>query len=141
MSRVIPCWNGKWCGFCKSVWILKRNHSYTTLPKSITTPVALQIASGLGGISSLTVVFVMLAGFTGAIFGPHLMKWVKIETTIGRGIGLGTGSHAIGTSKALELGEKEGSYKFHRYDTLCSRWFNNWSVYSLAIFFDRKEYY
>ena len=81
----------------------------TILPKSITTPVALQIASGLGGVSSLSVVFVMIAGFTGAIFGPHLMKWVKIETTIGRGIGLGTGAHAIGTSKALELGEEEGS--------------------------------
>ncbi|MCZ2258346.1 LrgB family protein [Sporosarcina sp. G11-34] len=81
----------------------------TILPKSITTPVALQIASGLGGVPSLAVVFVMLAGFTGAIFGPHLMKWGKIETTIGRGIALGTGSHAIGTSKALELGEGEGS--------------------------------
>jgi len=81
----------------------------TLLPKSITTPVAIQIATGLGGISSLTPVFVMIAGFTGAIIGPNFYKLIKINTPIGRGIGFGAAAHAIGTSKAMEFGEQETS--------------------------------
>lgn len=81
----------------------------TLLPKSITTPVAIQITTGLGGIPSLAPVFVMIAGFAGAILGPNLYKWIKIDTVIGRGIGLGAASHAIGTSKAMEIGEQETS--------------------------------
>lgn len=79
------------------------------LPKSITTPIAIQIASALGGISSLATVFVMIAGFTGVIIGPSILKWLKIDTAIGRGIGLGTAAHALGTSKAIEYGEQEAS--------------------------------
>jgi len=81
----------------------------TLLPKSITTPVAIQIASTIGGVSSLTAVFVMIAGFTGAIVGPTLFKFVKVNTAIGRGIGYGAASHVIGTSKAIEYGEEAGS--------------------------------
>lgn len=81
----------------------------TLLPKSITTPVAIQIASTIGGVSSLTAVFVMIAGFTGAIVGPTLFKFVKVDTAIGQGIGYGAASHVIGTSKAIEYGEEAGS--------------------------------
>lgn len=84
-------------------------HILTLLPKSITTPIAMQIASGLGGIPSLTAIFVMIAGFTGVIFGPYAFKKLRIDTAIGRGIGLGSASHGIGTSKALEYGEEEAS--------------------------------
>lgn len=79
------------------------------LPKSITTPVAIQISNGLGGDSSLTSVFVMIAGFTGAIGGPLIIKLFKIRSEVGIGIGLGTGSHALGTAKALEYGEQSVS--------------------------------
>lgn len=79
------------------------------LPKSITTPVAIQISSSLGGDSSLTSVFVMIAGFTGAIGGPFIIKMFRIQSEIGIGIGLGTASHALGTAKALEYGEKSVS--------------------------------
>lgn len=79
------------------------------LPKSITTPVAIQISSSLGGDSSLTSVFVMIAGFTGAIGGPWIMKLFRIRSEVGIGIGLGTASHALGTAKALEYGEKSVS--------------------------------
>ncbi len=81
----------------------------TLLPKSITTPVAMEIAAGIGGIAPLSAVFVMIAGFTGVLFGPGFLRWTRIDTPIGRGIGLGTSSHALGTSKALELGEQEAS--------------------------------
>ena len=79
------------------------------LPKSITTPVAIQISSSLGGDSSLTSVFVMIAGFTGAIGGPLIIKLFRIQSEVGIGIGLGTASHALGTAKALEYGERSVS--------------------------------
>ncbi|MFD1928191.1 LrgB family protein [Sporosarcina siberiensis] len=81
----------------------------TLLPKSITTPVAIQIVSTIGGVTSLTAVFVMIAGFTGAIVGPTLFKIIKVDTAIGQGIGYGAASHVIGTSKAIEYGEEAGS--------------------------------
>lgn len=79
------------------------------LPKSITTPVAIQISSNLGGDSSLTSVFVMIAGFTGAIAGPYILKMFGVKDAAGIGIGLGTASHALGTAKALEYGEESVS--------------------------------
>ncbi|NQX49158.1 LrgB family protein [Paenibacillus tritici] len=79
------------------------------LPKSITTAVAIQISSDLGGDSSLTSVFVMIAGFTGAIGGPYIIKLFRIRGESGIGIGLGTASHALGTAKALEYGEESVS--------------------------------
>ena len=82
---------------------------FTLLPKSITTPIAMQIASGLGGIGSLAAVFVMIAGFSGGVFGPTFLRWTRIHTPTGRGLGLGVASHAIGTAKAIELGEQEAS--------------------------------
>src|SRR5690606_19271298 len=81
----------------------------TVLPKSLTTPVAMQVASNLGGIPSLAAVFVMVAGFTGYIFGPALLKWLHIDSPIGRGIGLGTSAHGMGTAKAFEYGQQEAS--------------------------------
>lgn len=79
---------------------------YAMLPKSITTPVAMQIADELGSISSLAAVFVMIAGFSGVILGPAMMKRLGINSALGRGIGLGAASHAIGTAKAMEYGEQ-----------------------------------
>ncbi|AOZ94045.1 LrgB family protein [Paenibacillus crassostreae] len=81
----------------------------SVLPKSITTAVAIEISSNLGGDPSLTSVFVMVAGFTGAIAGPLIIKLFRIKGEVGIGIGLGTASHALGTAKALEYGEKSVS--------------------------------
>lgn len=81
----------------------------TVLPKSITTPVAMQLAEGLGGIPSLAAVFVMIAGFTGLIIGPRLLKLLGIDSPIGRGIGLGSSAHGLGTAKAFEYGIEDAS--------------------------------
>jgi predicted murein hydrolase (TIGR00659 family) len=77
--------------------------------KSITTPVAIQITAEIGGIPALTVIFVLIAGFTGMIVGPMLFKWFHIHSLLGKGISLGSGSHVIGTSKAIEYGELTSS--------------------------------
>ena len=77
--------------------------------KSITTPVAIQITDEIGGVPALTVIFVLIAGFTGLLLGPIIFKWCKIESLIGKGISFGSGSHVIGTSKAIEYGELTAS--------------------------------
>jgi predicted murein hydrolase (TIGR00659 family) len=87
------------------VFGIDRSLILSIVPKSITTPVAIQIATGLGGVPSMTVVFVMIAGFSGVILGPLLLKWIRIKSSLGKGIALGSASHALGTSKAFEYGE------------------------------------
>lgn len=81
----------------------------SAIPKSITSAVAIEVANQIGGIPSLAVVFVMMAGFSGIIIGPYLFKWFNINSDLGRGMALGNASHAIGTSKALEYGKATGS--------------------------------
>ncbi len=78
-------------------------------PKSVTTPVAMQVAENLGGASSLTAVFVVIAGVSGVLFSPYLYRWFNITHPIGRGIGMGCASHAIGTAKAFENSEIDGA--------------------------------
>ncbi|MRX72701.1 LrgB family protein [Bacillus lacus] len=78
-------------------------------PKSVTTPVAMSISEGIGGIPPLAAVYVMCAGISGAMFGPPLLKVLRIRDSVAAGIGLGAASHGIGTAKALELGELEGA--------------------------------
>lgn len=76
------------------------------LPKSITTPVAMQISESIGGIPSLTAVFVILAGLTGALTGPFIFKICRIEKVISRGVSMGSASHGIGVAKLSEYGEQ-----------------------------------
>lgn len=85
----------------KTEWML------TALPKSLTTPVAMQVSDSIGGIAPLTAVFVMLAGFVGAIVGPVIFKVGKIESAISRGVSIGSASHGVGLTKLHEYGEQE----------------------------------
>lgn len=72
------------------------------LPKSVTTPIAIAISTELGGDPALTVTFVMIAGIFGAMAGPFILRLFRVKDPLGRGIGYGSASHAIGTSKAIE---------------------------------------
>lgn len=81
----------------------------TLLPKSVTTPIGMEISKNLEGIVPLTVIAIILSGIFGAIVGPVVCKVFKIKDKIAIGIALGTASHAVGTTKALELGEVEGA--------------------------------
>ncbi|WP_227936546.1 LrgB family protein [Alkalihalobacillus deserti] len=82
---------------------------FSLIPKSVTTPVAMEIASTIGGIPALAAVLVMVAGIGGVVLAPYLYKWLNINSEIGKGIGTGCATHAIGTAKALETSEKEGA--------------------------------
>lgn len=79
------------------------------LSKGITTALAVAVTESLGGIQALTILAVMITGLSGNIFGPLLLKVFKIKRPEAQGIALGTSSHAIGTSKALEIGERQGA--------------------------------
>ena len=79
------------------------------LSKSVTTPIGIEITNTLGGVTSITVLAIILSGIIGAIVGPTVFKILRINSPIARGISLGTDSHAVGTSKALEIGEQEGA--------------------------------
>ena len=76
------------------------------LPKSITSPVAIPISEAIGGISTLTAVFVIFAGLVGAILGPTIFKVCRIDKAISRGISMGSASHGIGVSRLGEYGEE-----------------------------------
>ncbi len=88
---------------------LEENIMLSLVAKGITTPMALSVSSTLGGIGALTTLSVIITGIFGAVFGPILIKAMKVKNEIAVGIALGTTSHAVGTSKALEIGEKEGA--------------------------------
>jgi predicted murein hydrolase (TIGR00659 family) len=79
------------------------------IPKSVTTPIAMDIASISGGIPTLAAVYVTVAGVGGSMFGPTLLKLCRINHYIGVGVGFGTASHGIGTARALEIGQKEAA--------------------------------
>lgn len=78
------------------------------IPKSVTSAIALELSSLIGGEVSLTIFAVMVTGTTGVITIPLFFKYFKIQDPIIQGISLGTSSHVIGTSKALEYGPIQG---------------------------------
>ena len=84
-------------------------HYVTLLPKSITTAIGMGVSEEAGGIVTLTVVSIIITGVSVVIMSEGLFKLFKLEEPIAKGLALGNGAHAIGTSKALELGEVEGA--------------------------------
>ena len=93
---------------CK-IMDLSHVHYVTLLPKSITTAIGMGVSEEAGGIVTLTVVSIIITGVSGVIMSEALFKLFKLEDPIARGLALGNGAHAIGTAKALELGEVEGA--------------------------------
>lgn len=81
----------------------------TLLPKSITTAIGMGVSEELGGNVTITVAVIVVTGVLGNILGEGLCKLFHIEEPIARGIALGSSSHAIGTAKAMEMGEVEGA--------------------------------
>lgn len=77
----------------------------SVMSKSVTTAIALGVTGEIGGIQGITVIGVMIAGISGAVVGPSILKIFHITEPIAQGLALGSASHAVGTSKAIELGE------------------------------------
>ncbi|WP_206830343.1 LrgB family protein [Alicyclobacillus fructus] len=91
--------------------LLRLNHIVVTsvAPRSVTTPIAMDISQAIGGIPTLTAVFVILTGITGVIVGPWLLRLLRLQSPVARGALFGMGSHGIGTARAFEYGAMEGT--------------------------------
>lgn len=79
-------------------------------PKSVTTPIAMEVSNTIGGIPSLTAAVVVLVGLFGAVFGFKILTLGRVKSPIAQGLSMGTASHAIGTSAAMEISRKYGAY-------------------------------
>lgn len=79
------------------------------LAKSITTPLALAVSQSLNGIEAITVFAVIITGVFGNIMAPLLIKLFHFDDPVVQGVSIGTASHAVGTSKAIEMGETQGA--------------------------------
>lgn len=90
-------------------FFLRSNIIHSLLPKSVTTAIALDVSEQLGGIRSITLIAVIACGVLGAIIHPFIIKILRLKDPVATGVAFGTASHAIGTSKALEIGEIEGA--------------------------------
>lgn len=91
------------------MFMLTHEQYITLLPKSITTAIGMSLSSELGGIPSLTVAIIIITGIFGNLIGEYVCKMFKITEPVSVGLAFGTASHAVGTAKALELGEVEGA--------------------------------
>mgnify|MGYP001533634546 CR=1 FL=1 len=84
-------------------------HYVTLLPKSITTAIGMGISEEAGGIVTLTVMSIILTGVLGNMAGEAVLKLLKVRHPVAKGLAMGTSAHAVGTAKALEMGEIEGA--------------------------------
>ena len=79
------------------------------LAHSVTTPIGISISNSLGAIEGITVVSIVITGILGTAIAPIFYKLLRIMHPVAKGLGLGTTSHALGTTKAFEMGETEGA--------------------------------
>ena len=98
-----------------SVWLLCRVFSldsiflYSLEPKSVTAPIAMDIAGSIGGNPSLTAVSVVLCGAIGAVIGPFILRIIRLQSPLARGLAMGASAHGLGTARAIEMGAVEGA--------------------------------
>lgn len=91
------------------VFGLNRELLLSMIPKGVTSPVAIELSSLIGGIPYLTIAFVVLTGLLGGSIGPELLNLMRIKNKIARGIALGSMFHAVGTARAFKENELEGT--------------------------------
>lgn len=92
-------------------WAFGLSHGeyVTLLPKSITTAIGMGVAEELGGHVTLTVAVILITGILGNVLAPALCRLFRLTEPIARGVAIGSAAHALGTSKAMEMGEVEGA--------------------------------
>jgi predicted murein hydrolase (TIGR00659 family) len=77
-------------------------------PKSATAAVSMEIARGIGGLPAVTACLTIVTGIIGAVCGPYILTWARIESPFARGVALGTASHGIATARAFSESELAG---------------------------------
>lgn len=79
------------------------------LPKSVTTPIAVELSRQGGGMAAVTIVVVLFTGIAGAALAPAMLRLLRITDPVAAGVAIGTASHGIGTARALQLGKVQGA--------------------------------
>ena len=79
------------------------------LPKSITIPMGSVVSAQIGGLPPVTIIAITITGITGAVAAPAVCRFCRIKHKVAQGIAIGTASHALGTTKAMEMGEVQGA--------------------------------
>ncbi len=79
------------------------------VPKSVTTPIAVELSAQGGGIAAVTIVVVIFTGICGAALAPGFLKLLRVEDPMAAGVAIGTASHGIGTARALQMGKVQGA--------------------------------
>ncbi|HRP96395.1 MAG TPA: LrgB family protein [Rhodocyclaceae bacterium] len=87
-----------------------RESMMSLAPKSVTTPIAMGIAEGLGGLASLTAVLVIITGILGAVCARFIYQALRIDDHAVRGFAIGLASHGIGTARAFQVSEQAGVF-------------------------------
>ena len=92
-------------------WLMKLDPvlSASLMPKSVTSAIGAEVAAELGGIGSLAGALIILTGIVGNLSAVTLCRLAKLHDPIARGVAIGTGAHAVGTAKALQMGRVEGA--------------------------------
>lgn len=117
-KRLLPVLAGALAGSCTSIGcilLLSRLFGLddaltaSLIPKSVTTPIAMSVSQQLGGIVPVTVAAVVVTGIIGAVFAPIFIRLFRVKDPVAAGLAIGVSSHALGTTKALEIGEVEGA--------------------------------
>lgn len=88
---------------------LSHEEYVTLLPKSITTAIGMGVSEELGGIVTITVAVIIITGVLGNMVAETVFRLARIEAPVAKGLALGTSAHAIGTARAMELGQIEGA--------------------------------
>lgn len=95
-------------GLCK-LFGLDDTLTASLLSKSVTTPIAMGVTEQLGGIVPIGIAAVIFTGITGSIIAPFLVKLFHVKDPVAQGVGIGTCSHAVGTTRAIAMGELQGA--------------------------------
>lgn len=111
ISQLVGCIVGIISVVLTAKWLGASNEIIISLaPKSVTTPIAMEVTQSLGGIPSLTAAIVVIVGLLGAVCGFKVLQIGRVKSPIAQGLSMGTASHAVGTSKAMEYGRKYGAF-------------------------------
>ncbi|MDO4269935.1 MAG: LrgB family protein [Eubacteriales bacterium] len=99
---------GSVIGFCR-LFGLSDVTTRSLVPKSVTTPIGVALSEMLGGLAPVTTIAIIFTGIVGAILLPAFLKCIGVRNPVQMGLSMGTAAHAVGTSRAIELGETEGA--------------------------------
>ena len=117
-ENILPVLLGCLAGCCASVgstlalcriFGLDQALTASLVPKSVTTPIAVELSAQGGGIAAVTIVVVIFTGICGAALAPGFLKLLRVEDPMAAGVAIGTASHGIGTARALQMGKVQGA--------------------------------